>query len=230
MCFSASVSFVSSGLLAVTGAVGTVFSLRGNKRFLALNMMSFFYVIQQFSEGMIWVRSPVLTPNIWGMVFLFFAFFVYPWYQSFACFWITRDEKRKNIIRWLGYAALIFGVLLYLSVLMTPDLGVDQCRLHIFYDVLVFGQYPIESTFAAYLILSLYLLFTVAPFFISDARYTSIIGWVVFISAVFSWIVYTHYFISVWCFYSAIISLCIAYYSYFEWGRRKYKLAKQLRG
>ncbi len=229
MCFSAAVSFTSTALLAASGVVGTYFAARGNKRFLPLNMMSFFYVIQQFSEGMIWLRSPLLTPNLWAMIFLFFAFFVYPWYQSFACYFMTRDQERKKKIVRIGCCAFVFGVILYLNVLMTPDLGADLCRLHIFYDVLFMGKYSFENTFLIYSILPFYVFFTATPFFLSDARYAKLLGWAVIVSSILCWFIYYDYFISVWCFYSAILSFCIATYSYYEWYKRKRKLAKQLR-
>lgn len=229
MCFSAAVSFTSSGLLAASGIIGTYFAVRGNKRFIPLNMMSFFYVIQQFSEGMIWVRSPILTPNNWAMLFLFFAFFVYPWYQSFACYFITKDESRQKKIFWIGCFAFVFGAMLYVNVLMTPDLGADLCRLHIFYDVLFLGKYSIVHSFLIYLITLIYVFFTSVPFFLSDMRYAKLLGWTVFVSAVLCWFIYYDYFISVWCFYSAIFALFVAVYSYYEWYKRKRKLMKQMR-
>lgn len=228
MCFSATVSFTSSAFLAASGFIGTYFAARGNKRFLPLNMMSFFYVIQQFSEGMIWLRSPILTPNFWAMLFLFFAFFVYPWYQSFACYFMTKDEARKKKIFWIGCCAFVFGSILYANVLMTPDLGADLCRLHIGYDVFFMGKYSFENSFLFYLILPIYVFFTAMPFFLSDARYTQLLGWTVVVSAILCSFIYDDYFISVWCFYSTILSVCIVTYSYYEWYKRKRKLAKQL--
>lgn len=228
MCFSATVSFTSSAFLAANSVIGTYFAIQANKRFLPMNMMAFFFAIQQFSEGMIWLGSPFFMPNTWGMIFLFFAFFVYPWYQSFACYWITRDKKRQHKIFWVGCYAFIFGALLFLNVLMTPDLGLDHSHLHIFYDVLILGKYHYESHFLIDTITPMYIFAVTAPYFLSDAKYSSLLGWVILISAVLCWFIYFEYFVSVWCFYAAIVSVCIAVYSYYEWYKHKRKLVKQM--
>lgn len=229
MCFSASVSFTSSAFLAVNGAVSTYFAIRGNRNFLALSMMPFFFMIQQFSEGMIWIRSCFLTPTIWALIFLFFAFFLYPAYQAFSCYWITRNGERRKKIMWVGLGALILGSFLYASVLLTPDFGTNLCQLHIFYNVFFLGKYSIYDTDLSYFLTSLYVFFTVTPFFISDARYTTVAGLIILLSALICWFVYQTYFVSTWCFYAAIISILISCYVYLEWNKKRWKLRWQLK-
>lgn len=225
MCYSAPVSFTASAALVVVGFIGVFFALKGNRRFLALNLMAFFYAIQQFSEGMLWLGSPVFSPHVWGIVFLFFAFFVYPWYLAFGCYYISRKKPTKRAIAWVGILGLLYGAFLFGNVLMTPDLGLDQCRLHIFYNVQVFGYYHANSDLVNYVLIPIYVLLTCLPCFLSDRRYTSWIGWAILLSSVLCFTFYETYFISVWCFYAAVITIVISVVGFLDW---QYKL-RQLR-
>src|SRR3989338_4469958 len=145
MCFSAPVSFSASAALAAIGIAGTYFALHGNKRFFALNMMIFFYSIQQFAEGMIWIQSPILTPQFWGILFLFFAFFVYPWFAALGCYFLTRQTRLKKRILWIMGCGFIFGAWAFSNVLFMPNLSLAQCHLHIFYNVQLMGGYKISG-------------------------------------------------------------------------------------
>ena len=209
MCFSATVSFTAAAALAVSGVLGFYFAIKSNKRFLVLNMMAFFYALQQFSEGMIWIGSPILSPRAWGILFLTLAFFVYPWFSALSCYCITRRENLKKKIIWVMMAGFIFGIWALSNVLLTPNLGLDQCRLHIFYNVHIMGGYKINGPLMAFLIIPIYVLLTSIPFFICDKHYSSVMGWAIIVSALICWIIYFNYFISVWCFYAALISCCI---------------------
>ncbi|PIZ04004.1 MAG: hypothetical protein COY58_06560 [Gammaproteobacteria bacterium CG_4_10_14_0_8_um_filter_38_16] len=209
MCFSAPVSFTATAALSISGVAGSYFAIKKNKRFLVLNMMAFFYALQQFSEGMIWIGSPILSARFWGTLFLFFAFFVYPWFSGLSCYIISRQPHIKKKIAWIILAGLFFGTWCFSNVLLTPNLGLDLCRLHIFYNIHIMGGYHITGSVMKFILIPIYVFLTAAPFFICDKHYSSIIGWAIVLSSMVCWFVYFDYYISVWCFYAAIISCCI---------------------
>lgn len=211
---------MSAATLTVSGIAGAYFSTRNNKRFLALNMMAFFYALQQFAEGMIWIHSPIFSAHLWGILFLFFALFVYPWYAGFSCYVISRQFIVKRKILWIMILGFLFGAWAFSNVIITPDLGLNQCRLHIFYDIQILGGYKIDGVFMHFLLIPLYVFFTSAPFFICDKHYASWVGWAILLSAIICWIIYIDYFISVWCFYAAFISCAITLATYLS-GRIK---------
>lgn len=221
MCFSAVASFSSAGALTVVGVFGLYFAMHGNKRFFALNLITLFYAIQQFSEGMIWIHSPILTSQIWGEIFLFFAFFIYPWFAGVGCYFLTRQPRLKRRILWVIFAGIVFGLWAFSNVLLTPDLGLDQCRRHIYYDVHIMGGYSIDGLFMHYVLIPIYIFLTSAPFFITDKRNLYIVGLAIIVSSIICCFIYFDYFISVWCFYAAIITLCISALTYFQWQRRR---------
>ena len=78
------------------------------------------------------------------------------------------------------------------------------CCKHIHY------YFPLAQTLTPKLFALIYILLTSLPCFISDRRGTSLLGWLIIISAAASWIIYVEYFVSVWCFYAAVITSGIA--------------------
>lgn len=217
MCFSAEASFTAAGALIVTGVAGTAFAVKRNRRFLLLNMVAFIFALQQFAEGMLWLGSPILFPRFWGVLFLFFAFFVYPWYLSLSCYFISRKKSIKRQLKWLTVLGILYGAFIFSSVLMTPDLGLEQCQLHIQYHVQLLGIYSLQSDLVNYVLIPMYVLLTCLPCFLSDRRYTNFLGLVILASALFCFWFYASYFVSVWCFYAAVITVATGLVGYFNW-------------
>ncbi|OGT53786.1 MAG: hypothetical protein A3E84_02145 [Gammaproteobacteria bacterium RIFCSPHIGHO2_12_FULL_42_13] len=219
MCFSATASFSAAAVLSGCGALGLYFATRhANRRFLAFNFISFFYAIQQFSEGMIWLN---LSPMIFGKLFLFFAVFVYPWYTGLCCYFITRKKRLKTYILWITLFGFLFGAWVFHTVMAEPLFSVNQCRAHIFYDFRIMGKYPIDGYVMYLLLIPTYIFFTSLPCFISDRRYSSWLGGTIILSAIACLGFYSETFISVWCFYAAIISAAITLFTFIQWRKRR---------
>ena len=212
MCFSATASFSTSAILLVSGLVGSVCAWRHDKRFVPFNILLLFFGFQQFCEGMIWINSPFLLPTTWGMIFLFFALFVYPWFLSLCLYAITENRVLKRKITWIIYLGIVFGALLYAGQLQVPDLGADKCVLHIQYHSYFFGQKYLSATTTAlidYIGIIVYIFFTSAAFFFSDIPRKFLYGCVVILATALCIIFYNDYFISIWCFYATFVALAV---------------------
>lgn len=212
MCFSATASFSTSAVLFVAGLTGALCAWRYDKRFVAFNVLLLFFSFQQFCEGMIWIESPFLSKTTWGFLFLFFAFFVYPWFLSLCVYCITQNKLARQKIKWLIYFGFIFGAILYCGNLQVPNLGVDQCTLHIQYHSYFFGQQYLNPTaikIVDYLSIIPYIFFTSAAFFYSDIRHAFFYACAVIIATLVCVIFYAGYFISTWCFYATFIALVV---------------------
>jgi hypothetical protein len=70
---------------------------------------------------------------------------------------------------------------------------------HIYYDVSIPASEEKVGTL-------LYLLTTVAPFFVSSLPYMNIFGFILLLSYIISYQFYFTYLISIWCFFAAILS------------------------
>jgi hypothetical protein len=201
MCFSATSSFTAAAGLALSGSVGIVAAGRQNKFFIPINLMSIFFAIQQFSEGIIWIGGG----DNWGRLYLFFAFFLYPWYLAFSCYLLTSSAERKRLVAMIGAAGVIFGIYLYSHVIFAPDFHASIANHHIDYTFTMIPGFELSEN----ILIPIYFLLSSGPCYFSDQKGTTALGHLLIVSGIFSWIFYTHYFISIWCFYAAIISLAL---------------------
>lgn len=211
MCFSAPVSFAAAAVLTVSGAVGTQVAARREKRFIPINALAFCFAIQQFLEGVIWTVPSWAETPILAKIFLFFALFVYPWFVGASFYVLTRNPKRRNVLAGFIGGGFLYGILIYGSVLIAPGFNVDLAGAHIAYQHDTLG---ISEQLTWGLFIPLYVILTIAPFFICDRPYAWAVGLAVFITALLSAYVYTNYFVSVWCFFAAIASLAISFWTY----------------
>lgn len=212
MCFSATVSFSAAAVLGVTGIVNTIVSWKKDHNFLPLSFLLFFFAIQQFSEGVMWSGPHTVPLHVWAYIFLFFAFFMYPWYVSFCVLKLTEDPMRKKRIKILMFVGMVFGALLYLGEWQLNHLTIARCAQHIQYYTAFLGESHLSETtvmFVGAVVIVLYVFFTSAAFFISDMKWRRVYGWIVILASILSFYVYTQYFVSVWCFYAIFFALFI---------------------
>lgn len=209
MCFSASASFTTSAVLVLT-AVYTINKTLKTKdlSFILLAMMPLLFGIQQFSEGLIWVflGTNKELDYLLSSVFLFFAFFLWPVYVPLALG--VYEEAKKKIFFSLAFCGFVYGILLYGSTLLYNTwFHLHLCDKSVCYQI----QHPLFNHWG----ISFYFVFTIFPFFIAKSNLIKILGLLIAISAIISGIFFIHAFTSVWCFFSAGISIYIGYLAYF---------------
>ncbi|MCP9768725.1 hypothetical protein EGI22_12435 [Lacihabitans sp. LS3-19] len=203
MCFSASASFGAGVVLTVIG----VASIKKTHRFSQLLFASipFIFGVQQIAEGVLWLTLPipdfVNTQKIFTYIFLFFAQILWPMWVPLAILLLEKNITRKNIQKVFVAAGFIVGI--YLAYcLFTYNVEAQILGQHISY----LQDYP--NSLKSYVIV-LYALATLAPPFFSHIKRMWILGTTVAISYIIAYIFYEHYILSVWCFFSSIISLSI---------------------
>ncbi len=203
MCFSAPVSFATS---AVLGAVGieTVRKARPKKKYVAL--IPFLFAIQQAIEGVQWlVDKPSTCSQVLGYGFLFFAFLVWPAWIPFSVWHAETVAWRRRVLQVLlgvGIATSAY----FLAILFTEPMSVVPRAASLYYAVHVPGYI---AGVAAYISVIL------ASFFVSSDRRLRSFGFAIMASAAFSWIAFSYAFTSVWCFFSAALSVWL-----YRWGKR----------
>lgn len=215
MCYSATASFSAAMGLSIIGSIGCYYSLKLHLQYLPINLLSFFYAIQQAAEGLIWVAPESPWSNTWAHVFLFFAFFVYPWYIPLSVSFF--NPKKRPALLMLTTLGLLFGTFLYYFVARTPILFVKACALHIEYQVPLFGSWNLQNQLTHAVLIPLYIALLALPFFLSQKRYSHTIGYLTLVSAIACLVFYAQYFISLWCFYAALISFAMSSFTYLTW-------------
>ncbi|MFO0321736.1 MAG: DUF6629 family protein [Bacteroidota bacterium] len=203
MCFSANISLGAGVVLTVIG-IASIKNTHHSSQFL-FSSIPFIFGIQQIAEGVLWLTLPnpdnLMTQKIFTYIFLFFAQILWPLWVPIAILLLEKKETRTNIQKILVGAGIMVG--LYLAYcLLTFHVEAKIVGHHMTY----LQQYP--PSLKKYCIL-LYALATIAPPFFSHIKRMWMLGTTILISYIITAIFYEHYILSVWCFFSSLISLSI---------------------
>lgn len=202
MCFSATASFVASGILAFVGMIA--YTQVKNKNQFLFASIPLLFAIQQFAEGFVWLSFTHAAFAPWHTVakyiFLLFAMIIWPVWIPLSVYcleWSCRSP-------WLKYTVFVGAIVsLYLATgLMRYEVVATMFDCHIRYYL------PI-GTSNVYISSFLYLCATIAPFFYARTRYMRFFGILFGLSYVISYFFYYCVLVSVWCFFCALLSISV---------------------
>jgi hypothetical protein len=203
MCFSASASFTAGAVLSIIG-VATITKAKHPSHLLFASIPLLFG-IQQIAEGFLWVTLPIneyeQIQNLFTYIFLFFAQTLWPIWVPFSILLLTPKISRKFSAKVLVACGFVLGVFLF-CFLLNFDVSAKIVEQHIVY----YQDYPPSFRVVGVI---LYMLATIIPPFFSKIKYMWLLGTTILISYIITAIFYNHYLLSVWCFFSSVISLSI---------------------
>ncbi|MCH9617031.1 MAG: hypothetical protein SP1CHLAM9_03310 [Chlamydiia bacterium] len=208
MCFSAEASFIAAAVLIGT-SVYTIKKTLSSKdlSFMLLALIPLLFGIQQLSEGFVWLflGKNANLDQLLSYIFLFFAFFLWPvWVPlSLGVF----DHPRKKFFYVAAFLGLIYGCILYGSPFFYhTSFHLQVCEHSICYKI----HHPLFNKWGV----SFYFLFTIVPFLVAKSLRIKILGILIGASAIITAFFYIQAFTSVWCFFSASISIYVGYMAY----------------
>lgn len=203
MCFSASASFTAGAVLTVIGVVSITKTKHPSHLLFA--SIPLLFGMQQIAEGFIWVTSPnpeyEQIQKLFTYVFLFFAQTLWPIWVPFSILLLTPKLSRKFSAKVLVLCGLVVGICLAFC-LVNFNVSAKIVEQHIVY----LQDYPKSFRIIGII---LYVLATIIPPFFSKIKYMWLLGTTILISYIITAIFYDHYLLSVWCFFSSVISLSI---------------------
>lgn len=197
MCFSATASFAASAALLGIGALTLRRVERPGDR--ALAAIPILFAIQQALEGLVWLS---LNGKIHGMlgpatqVYSLFSHVLWPIYVPLAV-WLAEPpgSRRRGLFGFMVAGAAVGGFLLY-GMVVNPIVA-RPIGQHIEYD---------SPHFYLAAVMVLYLAATTVSQMLSSHRWIRWFGVLAFGSAVVAYLAYAQWFISVWCFFAALLS------------------------
>jgi hypothetical protein len=205
MCFSAGASFGAGIVLATAGS----FSLKQvkNSSQVMFGAIPFLFALQQACEGMLWLSLTNSKFSEWQVpmtyLFLFFAQGLWVFWVPVSVYLFEGPGKRKKIL-FIFSVVGCFSAFFLICRLIFFDVSSGASRHHIFYNI--------QSGEAVIVISSIfYFLSTVVPLFVSRTRNMVLLGIALLGSLIASWFFYETYFISVWCFFAALLSSIIIF-------------------
>ena len=212
MCFSATASFVAGTALSAVG-VATIKKAK-RKAEIPFATIPLLFGIQQLIEGIVWLSFSNPTLNVISTyAYSMFSHVLWPIFVPVAILLLEKDHVRKKILRVFTGIGLAVGIfLLYfifrdgiISQIVNQSVSYNSPHLYL----------P--------LVLTLYVFATCISFLISSDKMINIIGIVMLASFLTAGLFFSATFISVWCFFAAILSFIIFLYFY-----RRNKLESKL--
>jgi len=205
MCFSAGASFTASAVLAVTGVLTIKKTEKRSQLLFAA--IPIIFAVQQFTEGFVWLSlsdSAYVSFNTLSVyVFLIFAQVLWPTWVPLSILLLEPKAKRKPslyILTLLG--GIVSSVLAYYLINYHPVAQINSCHI----------QYVLSFPMSTYMFSGMfYFIPTVVPLFISGIKRMWVFGAAIMISYIITQLFYIEFVISVWCFFSAILSVIIYY-------------------
>jgi hypothetical protein len=200
MCFSATASFVTAG---VTGAVGIATLMKVSRaQEIPLAAFPLIFAAQQTAEGLLWLTLPAAPGSAVAseltQVFLILSLLFWPIFAPFAAYAAEPEPlRRRVIIGCLAAGLLVAGYFLATVIPTAPAACISGG--HIQYGV---SQSPLSVG-------GLYLIATAGALCISSIRAVALLGWIIFIGSVASYLLYWDAFLSVWCFFAAGASVVL---------------------
>lgn len=177
-----------------------------------LGLVPVFFGIQQGFEGRVWQeldasRAGAAVPFALG--FHFFSHFLWLWWFPLCSYLLEPTKIRKRHFLGLTIFGAVSGGIVYFTILLHPDwMTVEVRNQSIVYDISSpysgFASIPFPAS-------GLYALIVLVPLIFSRNQYLRIFGVMIALSMVLASVSYGYAFVSVWCFFAAVLSLYLVY-------------------
>lgn len=202
MCFSATASFTAGAVLLGIGAL----TLRRADRAAELPYAAIpaLFGLQQLVEGGLWLTFPDEASHLNSIlthVYSLFSHVLWPIFVPIAVLLLEAVPWRRNVLKALAGAGFLSGIYLLYFWAMDPTTS-KVIGHHIFYD---------SPHFYIGIILVLYVLGTCVSSLLSSHAAVRWFGAATLASFIAAY-AFSFWFISVWCFFAAIMSATIWLY------------------
>ena len=216
MCYSATASFSAGVFLLGIGTLTLRSAMAAHQPqalpFAAIPML---FAVQQLIEGVIWLSFRVDAPllnSVMTHVYSFFSHVLWPVYVPVAVLLMEPAGWRRRGLITFGAAGAAVSAYLLLVLVAFPIISRPTGQ-HIEY---------VSPHFFAAITMTLYLLSTAVSPLLSSHRMVVVFGALALLSFGAAYAFYATWFISVWCFFAALLSAVV--YRHFgvrELGRRR---------
>jgi hypothetical protein len=206
MCFSATASFSAGAFLLGVGTLTLRSALASRpsrqRRDLPFAAIPLLFAIQQLIEGVIWLTfrfdAPLLN-SVMTHVYSFFSHVLWPVYVPMAVLLMEpAGWRRRGLIAFVAAGAAVGAYLLV--VLLAFPIVSRPTGQHIEY---------VSPHFFAAVTMTLYLLATAVSPLLSTHRMVVAFGALALLSFGAAYAFYATWFISVWCFFAALLSAMV---------------------
>ena len=212
MCISASVSYSATAVLVTTGIYAVQQALRLPAPYWMWALIPVFFGLQQAFEGRVWQELDAGDAHAavpFAIGFHFFSHFLWLWWPGLSSYLVEPGKIRKRIIGGCAIFGAFAGTLVYSVMLSHPEWMTVAVREHSI--VYKFSVPYRDSIHLPITPAAIYALSTLVPLFLSSHRPIWIFGGLAALSSMLASAVYGYAYVSVWCFFAAVLSLYLVY-------------------
>lgn len=206
MCFSATASFGLSAVLLPAGVYALVKARKIDRHWIPFSAYPIAFAFQQAAEGLLWLGISADNQQVIASAsraFLFFSHFFWLSWVPLSAYWLERSPRRRTALLCLTWLGALFGLSMFLPILVRMDwLSVELVRNSIEYKTTLIYDGIVDRP----VLRAFYALIVVCALFLSSNRRVRIFGALVVVSLLVAYLLFAHAFISVWCFFAAILS------------------------
>ncbi|HQS58690.1 MAG: hypothetical protein B7Y56_11085 [Gallionellales bacterium 35-53-114] len=212
MCFSATVSYSAAVILAGTGIYAFRQAGRLHPSYRAWALVPLFFGLQQAFEGLVWQALAAENHSAavrFGLGFHFFSHFLWLWWLPLSSYLVEPGKIKKRVFAGCGIFGAAAGGLVYTVMLLHPEWMTVVVREHsIIYDFSAPYRSDLHLPITPVMLYGLTILI---PLLFSSHGLIKIFGGLVILSmALASWF-FNAAFVSVWCFFAAVLALYIVF-------------------
>jgi len=212
MCISASVSYSATAVLVGTGLYAVQQARRLYAPYWMWALVPVFFGLQQAFEGRVWQMldagdASAAVPYALG--FHFFSHFLWLWWLGLSSYLVEPGKIRKMVMGGCAIFGAFAGTLVYSVMLSHPEWMTVAVREHsIAYSFSVPYRSSIHLPITP---AALYGMTILVPLLFSSNRMIIIFGGLAALSSVLASAAYGYAYVSVWCFFAAVLSLYLVY-------------------
>ena len=201
MCFSATASLIAGGVLSATGVL--TLKQAKTKAELPFASIPLLFGIQQLIEGVVWLSFGNSALNsISTYAYSIFSHVLWPIFVPASILLLEKDPVRRRILQVFTGIGLAVGIYLFYFIFL------DGVASQILNHSVAYNSPHLYLPF----VLTLYVFATCISFFISSNKIINTIGVVMIASFLIAGWFFSETFISVWCFFAAILSVLVYWY------------------
>lgn len=207
MCFSATASFTAAAVLIPTGLYTVRRALNVDPKWVPLAAYPALFGIQQMFEGFVWLgfnNGDQARVYLAGLGFSFFAHCFWLAWVPFSAYWLERGSDRRPVLLGMMLAGVLFGLSIFLPQIFMPGwLSVRMVQYSVLYDV----KMIYDGTVGHAGLRAIYALIILGSLLLSRQLSVRLFAALIAASLMGTSLFYASTFISVWCFFAAILSL-----------------------
>lgn len=209
MCFSATASFSIAAVLVPLGAYSVAMARQIGPKWIPISVYPMAFAVQQAIEGAIWLGIDAADPPTIASAsrgFLFFSHFFWLFWVPLSVYWLETDRRRRTALFALTGIGGLFGLSVFVpSLLMADWLSVEVVNHSLEYKTVLIYDGIVNRT----VLRGFYAAVVLSALFLSTDRRIRIFGGLIAGSLLVTYLFFAHAFISVWCFFAAILSVCV---------------------